>query len=450
MTESPSCKSNDSSVSHLPFSTTCGFQLHPQRVGHADAAHRGLCWTGGVLHLQVQKVCVELENVFRRWRRSWPAIGPLSGKSPGSTSRRRTATRRSRKWSAQSVQKTSCPKWSTVSFPPPKSSWRRSWRPGAEVGKKKRKKNPPKLKKVLLRVKVGFFYGLWQEFQTKTWIIEFVSVFLLWLLFSLNTISPCYVRAPHPCRKWTVPGFPENIASPNPFSTACSECVCCGVLQLLLMSQGARVLLWNKNDWRLIEIFFQNQNFFFFVFCQRATFSDPKCLYECVCSKVIHLDWSAPAAQRKTLVWQVKFSLLQLTSPVMSPTIWSQQRDRLEVRGWGCYLTEVWRRSAAWHRCVLPQPLFPVTQRFIHFSAPQLFFFQPLCVLADVKSSSGDLVTLLMCEKVFIYKKGTGFFFLLFISTVWLFGFETLQKFQWYPPKKYCRVSWEAQQYISP
>lgn len=43
-------------VGGLSFSAARGFKLHPQRVGPADAAHRGLCGFTGVLHLQVQKV----------------------------------------------------------------------------------------------------------------------------------------------------------------------------------------------------------------------------------------------------------------------------------------------------------------------------------------------------------------------------------------------------------
>lgn len=37
----------------LSFSTTRGFKLHPQWVSHADAAHCGICWFSGILHLQV-------------------------------------------------------------------------------------------------------------------------------------------------------------------------------------------------------------------------------------------------------------------------------------------------------------------------------------------------------------------------------------------------------------
>lgn len=43
-------------VGGLSFSAAGGFKLHPQRVGFADAAHRGVCGSTGVLHLQVQKV----------------------------------------------------------------------------------------------------------------------------------------------------------------------------------------------------------------------------------------------------------------------------------------------------------------------------------------------------------------------------------------------------------
>lgn len=40
----------------LSSSAARGFELHPQQVGHADAAHRGVCGLAGVLHLQVQEV----------------------------------------------------------------------------------------------------------------------------------------------------------------------------------------------------------------------------------------------------------------------------------------------------------------------------------------------------------------------------------------------------------
>lgn len=40
------------------FSAACGFKLHPQWLCHANAAHCGICWFRGILHLQVQKVCL--------------------------------------------------------------------------------------------------------------------------------------------------------------------------------------------------------------------------------------------------------------------------------------------------------------------------------------------------------------------------------------------------------
>lgn len=40
----------------MSSSSARGFELHPQQVGHADAAQRGVCGLAGVLHLQVQKV----------------------------------------------------------------------------------------------------------------------------------------------------------------------------------------------------------------------------------------------------------------------------------------------------------------------------------------------------------------------------------------------------------
>lgn len=68
-------------VASCIFSTTRGLELHPQRVGHADAAHCCLCWIGGVLHLQVQKVCMNSANyqswMVWHWTRNSPAIGPV-------------------------------------------------------------------------------------------------------------------------------------------------------------------------------------------------------------------------------------------------------------------------------------------------------------------------------------------------------------------------------------
>lgn len=55
------------------------------------------------------------------------------GKSLGSTFKLWTVMRRNRRGSVQSVRMTTCQRSSSVSFPPRKSSWKRSWRPGGEV-----------------------------------------------------------------------------------------------------------------------------------------------------------------------------------------------------------------------------------------------------------------------------------------------------------------------------
>lgn len=55
------------------------------------------------------------------------------GKFPGSMFRLRTVMRKNLKWSVQSVRTTTCPRSSSVSFPLQRSSWKRNWRPGAEV-----------------------------------------------------------------------------------------------------------------------------------------------------------------------------------------------------------------------------------------------------------------------------------------------------------------------------
>lgn len=134
----------------LSFSTTCGFKLHPQWVSHADAAHCGICWFSCIFHLQIQKVCsLEYESAFYwinpqirnnlslfllvKTLHSCAAIFLSLGKSLGSMSRPRTVMRRNQKWSVQSARMTTCPRSSLVSFPLRKNSWKRSWRPGAEV-----------------------------------------------------------------------------------------------------------------------------------------------------------------------------------------------------------------------------------------------------------------------------------------------------------------------------
>lgn len=136
----------------LSFSTTCGYKLHPQWFSHADAAHSGVCWFSCIFHLQVQKVwSLEYESTFSWFNlqirnckylslvktfHSCSSIFLSSGKSLGSMSRLRTVMRRNRKWSVQSARMTTYLKSSSVSFPLRKNSWKRSWRPGAEVYQK--------------------------------------------------------------------------------------------------------------------------------------------------------------------------------------------------------------------------------------------------------------------------------------------------------------------------
>lgn len=125
----------------LSFSATCGFKLHPQWVSHADAANCGICRCCSLLHLQIQKVYYPLDELIRNYLslflvktlHSCSAISLSLGKSLGSMLRLRTVMRRSQKWSVQLVRTTTCPRSSSVNFPLQKNSWKRSWRPEAEV-----------------------------------------------------------------------------------------------------------------------------------------------------------------------------------------------------------------------------------------------------------------------------------------------------------------------------
>lgn len=198
------------------------------------------------------------------------------------------------------------------------------------------------------------------------------------------------------------------------------------------MSQGATGLMtWNAKENGPIEIFHRSK-----VFCFGGIFR------RCVCEggggnilepEMSLLVWllgsqtsgAQPAAQRQILVWQVKLSPLQLTSPVMFLTIRSQQRGRREVgesggskvEGGGGVFWQKQRHNAAWHRRILPQSLFS------RYSA----FCTLLCSSALSLSTSlrpCRCETQLRCVEVW---KGRR---MVFYPTVLLFGFEMLQKFQ--------------------